>query len=65
VLEGEKNRARKRSNPTPNIISTFFASFIPYNKNGCHQKQFEEDLVLFIAKELVSLSFVKASFLGD
>ncbi len=65
MLEGEKNRARRRSNPTPNIISTFFGHFIPYNKNGHHKKQFEEDLVLFIAKEVVPLSFVRALFLGD
>ncbi len=65
MLEGEKNRARRRSNPTPNIISTFFGHFIPYNKNGHHRKQFEEDLVLFIAKEVVPLSFVRALFLRD
>jgi hypothetical protein len=34
-----------------------------YNKNDPHQIQFEEDLVLFIAKELMFLSFVEAPFL--
>ncbi len=65
MLEGKKNWARKRSKPTPITIYTFFGSYIPYNKIGCHKKQFEEDLVLFIAKEVVPLSFVKAPFLGD
>jgi hypothetical protein len=30
-----------------------------------HQKKFEKNLVLFIIKELVPLSFVDAIFLGD
>jgi len=36
---------------------------MPYNKNDPNQIQFEEDLVLFIAKELVHLSFVEVPFL--
>jgi hypothetical protein len=35
---------------------------MPYSKNDLQQKQFEEDLALFIAKELVPLSFVEAPF---
>ncbi len=35
---------------------------MPYSKNDLQQKQFEEDLTLFIAKELVPLSFVEAPF---
>jgi len=34
-----------------------------YSKNDPHQIQFEEDLVLFITKELVPLFFVEAPFL--
>jgi hypothetical protein len=33
------------------------------HNNNPNQKQFEEDLALFIAKELVPLSFVEAPFL--
>jgi hypothetical protein len=36
MFEGQKNQTRKRSNLTPNIISTFFNNSIPYNKNGRH-----------------------------
>jgi hypothetical protein len=35
---------------------------MPYSKNDLQQKQFEEDLALFIAKELVPLSFVEVPF---
>jgi len=35
---------------------------VPYSKNDLQQKQFEEDLALFTAKELVPLSFVEAPF---
>jgi hypothetical protein len=38
--------------------------FLPYSKDNLNQKQFEEDLALFIAKELVPLSIVEVSFLG-
>jgi len=33
-----------------------------YSKNDPQQKQFEEDLALFITKELVPLSFVEVPF---
>jgi hypothetical protein len=33
-----------------------------YSKNDLQQKQFEEELALFIAKELAPLSFVEAPF---
>jgi hypothetical protein len=36
---------------------------MPYSKNDPHQIQFEQDLVLFIVKEFVPLSFVEAPFL--
>jgi hypothetical protein len=35
---------------------------MPYSKIDPHQIQFEKNLVLFIAKELVPLSFVEAPF---
>jgi hypothetical protein len=35
---------------------------MPYSNNDPQQKQFEEDLALFIAKELVPLSFVDIPF---
>jgi hypothetical protein len=38
---------------------------VPYPNNDPHQKEFEEDLTLFIVKELVLLSFVEATFLGS
>jgi hypothetical protein len=33
---------------------------VPYNKDDFNQKQSQEDLPLFTAKELVPLSFVEA-----
>ncbi len=39
--------------------------FIYSKLDDPHQKQFEKYLVLFIAKELVPLSFADAMFLGD
>jgi hypothetical protein len=39
--------------------------FIYSKLDDLHQKQFEKYLVLFIAKELVPLSFADAIFLGD
>jgi hypothetical protein len=60
---GDRRSTKKRSGSTPSNIASFFESIIPYSKNDLHQIQFEEDLVLFIAKELVPLSFVDAPFL--
>jgi hypothetical protein len=37
---------------------------MPYSKNDFQQKQFEEDLALFIAKELVPLAFVELHSFG-
>ncbi len=37
---------------------------VPYNKDDFNQKQFQEDLALFTAEELVPLSFVEVPFLG-
>jgi hypothetical protein len=39
---------------------------VPHNKDNLHKKQIEENIVLFIVKEVVPLSFVKTlSFLKD
>lgn len=57
---GERRASKKRCGPTPSTIFFFFGSIVPYNKDDPHQKQFKEDLVLLIAKELVPLSFVEA-----
>jgi hypothetical protein len=54
--------SKKRPNPTLTTISSFFGSVMPYSNNDPQQKQFEEDLALFIAKELVPLSFVDIPF---
>jgi len=43
--------AKKKFNPTPFILSSFFDSSVPYTKNDFHQEQFEKDLALFIIKE--------------
>jgi len=59
----EKRISKKRFDPTPLNISNVFASTTPYSKDNCYQKQFEKDLALFVAKELVPLSFVEVSFL--
>jgi hypothetical protein len=59
---GNKRSTKKRSSSTPSNIASFFGGIIPCSKNDPHQIQFEEDLVLFIAKELVLLFFVEASF---
>jgi len=60
--EGPRQLSKK--GPTPNlaIISSSFDNCMPYSKNDPQQKQFEEDLALFIVKELVPLSFVEAPF---
>jgi len=39
-----------------------FGICVAYNKDDHHQKQFEKDFILFIVKELVIPSFVKAPF---
>ncbi len=43
-------------------MATFQKEVQPHPKDDSIQKEFEEDLTLFIAKELVSLSFVEAPF---
>ncbi len=59
----QKNNLPKRGLAQhPQTFQTFFANVIPYSKDNPNQKQFEEDLALFIAKELVPLSFVEVSF---
>jgi hypothetical protein len=58
-LKGEKNPTKKSSSLTFSTSFAFFGSFVPYNKNDFHQKQFEEDVVLLITKELVPLSFIE------
>jgi len=54
----EKSELKKKFDPTPFIFSSFFDSSVPYTKNDFHQKQFEKDLVLFIIKELMPLTFI-------
>jgi hypothetical protein len=54
--------SKKRSGPTPSTISNFFGHVTPYFKDDLIQQEFEEDLTLFIAKELMLLSFVEAPF---
>jgi hypothetical protein len=48
--------------PFPIYITSFFSNIVFYSKDDFHQTQVEEDLVIFIAKEFVSLSFVKLAF---
>jgi hypothetical protein len=60
---GDRRSTKKRFGSTPSNIASFSGSIIPYSKNDPHQIQFEEDLVLFIAKELGPLSSVDAPFL--
>jgi len=48
------------SSLVPNTIFVFFGSYGPYSKDDLCWKQFENDIVLFIVKELVPLSFVDA-----
>jgi hypothetical protein len=40
----------------------FLSSEMPYPKVDSHQREFEEDLTLFIVKEQMPLSFVEALF---
>ncbi len=63
-IVGFKERcfANKRFGPIPNIIYVFFGSCVSYNKHGHCKEQFEENLVLFIIKELVPLSFDEVLF---
>jgi hypothetical protein len=61
-LKEKEIKKKKKSSPTPNIISSCFGNYVPYNKNDHHKNQFEEDLVLFIAKKLVPLLVVEAPF---
>jgi hypothetical protein len=58
----DQRLAKKRFGPSPSNIVSFFGNVAPYFKDDPHQKQFEKDLLLFIAKELVPLSFVKSPF---
>jgi hypothetical protein len=60
---GNRKSTKKGFGSIASNIASFFGSTMPYNKNDPHQIQFEEDLVLFISKELVPLSFVEAPFL--
>ncbi len=55
--------SRRRYDPSPFNIASFFGSnVVLYSKDDLHQTEVEKDLVLFIAKEFVSLSFVKLPF---
>jgi hypothetical protein len=61
-LKDQGNFLKKSPTPTPTTISSFFGSVMLYSHNDFQQKQFEEDLALFIAKELVPLSFTETPF---
>jgi hypothetical protein len=54
--------SKKKFNPTPSNISNFFGHVTPYPKDDWIEKELKEDLTLFIAKELISLSFVNVPF---
>jgi hypothetical protein len=54
-LKGKRWPTKKSSNPTQSTIYFFFGYDVPYPNNDPHQKEFEEDLTLFIVKELVIL----------
>jgi hypothetical protein len=56
----EQQPSKKWSNCTPSTISIFLGHVTPYSKDDPIQKEFEEDLTLFIAKKLVASSFVEA-----
>jgi hypothetical protein len=56
----EQQPSKKWSNPTPSTISIFLGHVTPYSKDDPIQKEFEEDLTLFIAKKLVASSFLEA-----
>jgi hypothetical protein len=60
---GDRRSTKKRFGPIPSNIASFFGSTMPYSKNDPHQIEFDGDLILFIAKELVPLPFVEAPFL--
>jgi len=55
----------KRFGPATLTIFVFFGNYVPYDKNNLHQKKFKDDLLLLIAKELESLSFVESPFFRD
>jgi hypothetical protein len=48
----DRKSTKKKSSPTPSNIASFFGCIVPYGTNT-HQIQFESNLMLFIAKELV------------
>jgi hypothetical protein len=58
----DQGNFQKRSNPHPNNYFFLFWWCHALFKECPYQKQFEEDLALFIAKKLVPLSFVEAPF---
>jgi len=60
--KGEKWPTKKRFGLTPFTISSSFGDVISYTKDDLQQKQFEEDLALFIAKKLMALSYVEPPF---
>jgi hypothetical protein len=61
-LNAKKQPSKERFGSTPSNISNFFISTTPYSKEDSNEKQFEKDLALFIAKELVPLTFVHVPF---
>jgi len=61
-MERPRQPLKKKSNPTPLTIFSFFSNVMLYSNNDPQQNQFEKDLALFIAKELVPLSFIESPF---
>jgi hypothetical protein len=62
ILKERGDLQRKALAPPNQTIYSFFGYDVPYPNNDFHQKEFEEDLTLFITKEIVLLSFVEVPF---
>jgi len=58
----KKGKLQKRGLAQPRLLFLFFWCLCSLQQNDVHKKQFEEDLALFITKELVHLSFVEEPF---
>jgi len=58
----KKGELQKVGLARPQLLFLFFWCLCSLQQNDVHKKQFEEDLALFITKELVPLSFVQEPF---
>ncbi len=63
LLGWEIKDQAKRFGPTPSNIASFFGNTMFDSKNDPHQIQFEEDLFLFITKEVESSCFFSIKML--